>query len=59
MKEKYYPRRMRTGWCVAHEICTAGIRIERYGVRYKTYHEAFVAAKEMNSKQSPNEVATI
>ena len=26
----YYPRKMRTGWCVAHEVTAAGVTIERY-----------------------------
>lgn len=58
MKEKYYPRRMRTGWCVAHDICAAGVKIERYGEKCKTYSKAFVAAKQMNSKQLPNKAIT-
>ena len=26
----YYPRKMRIGWCVAHEVTAAGVKIERY-----------------------------
>lgn len=51
----YYPRKMRVGWCVAHEILIAGTKIERYGVCYKTYKEAYCAAEKMNSDQSPIE----
>ena len=47
----YYPRKMRTGWCVAHEVTAAGITIERYGIRCRTYAEAFNRAEEMNLEQ--------
>ena len=30
---QYYPRKMRRGWCVAHEVTAAGVTIERYGIR--------------------------
>lgn len=36
----YYPRKMRTGWCVAHEVTAAGVTIERYGIHCQTYAEA-------------------
>lgn len=48
---QYYPRKMRTGWCVAHEVTAAGITIERYGIRCQTYAEAYRRAEEMNQKQ--------
>lgn len=48
---RYYPRKMRTGWCVAHEVTAAGITIERYGIRCRTYAEAFNRAEEMNLEQ--------
>ena len=35
----YYPRKMRTGWCVAHEVTAAGVTIERYGIHCQTYAE--------------------
>lgn len=47
----YYPRKMRTGWCVAHEVTAAGITIERYGIRCRTYAEAYRRAEEMNLEQ--------
>ena len=37
----YYPRKMRTGWCVAHEVTAAGVTIERYGIHCQTYAEAY------------------
>lgn len=49
----YYPRKMRVGWCVAHEFVTADAKVERYGARYKTYQEAYRAAEKLNSDQSP------
>lgn len=47
----YYPRKMRTGWCVAHEVTAAGVTIERYGIRCQTYVEAYRRAEVMNRKQ--------
>ena len=47
----YYPRKMRTGWCVAHEVTAAGITIERYGIHCQTYAEAYRRAEVMNRKQ--------
>lgn len=44
----YYPRKMRTGWCVAHEVIAAGVTIERYGIHCQTYAEAFRRAEVMN-----------
>lgn len=49
----YYPRKMRTGWCVAHEVTAAGTTIERYGIRCQTYTEAYRRAEVMNRKQQP------
>lgn len=47
----YYPRKMRRGWCVAHEVTAAGVTIERYGIRCQTYAEAYRRAEEMNREQ--------
>ncbi len=47
----YYPRKMRTGWCVAHEVTAAGVTIERYGIRCQTYAEAYHRAEVMNREQ--------
>lgn len=41
----YYPRKMRTGWCVAHEVTAAGVTIERYGIHCQTYAEAYRRAE--------------
>lgn len=51
LKTLYYPRKMRTGWCVAHEVTAAGVTIERYGVKCRTYAEAFDRAERMNRQQ--------
>ena len=47
----YYPRKMRRGWCVAHEVTAAGVTIERYGIRCQTYAEAYHRAEVMNREQ--------
>lgn len=47
----YYPRKMRRGWCVAHEVTAAGVTIERYGIRCQTYAEAYHRAEVMNRKE--------
>lgn len=47
----YYPRKMRRGWCVAHEVTAAGVTIERYGIRCQTYAEAYRRAEVMNRKE--------
>lgn len=57
LKTLYYPRKMRTGWCVAHEVTAAGVTIERYGVKCRTYAEAFDRAERMNREQ-PDAVGT-
>lgn len=44
----HYPRKMRVGWCVAHEVTACGVAIERYGVKYSTYGEALKNADRMN-----------
>lgn len=49
---KYYPRKMRTGYCVAHHITAMGVTIERYGAKYRTYSEAFDAAERMNREEA-------
>ena len=51
----YYPRRMRAGWCVAHEIIAAGVKMERFGTKYRTYREAYEAAERMNGNQLPGD----
>ena len=48
----YYPRKMRTGWCVAHEVTAAGVTIERYGIHCQTYAEAYRRAEVMSEKVS-------
>lgn len=48
---QYYPRKMRRGWCVAHEVTAAGVTIERYGIHCQTYAEAYRRAEVMNQKQ--------
>ncbi|QNL41003.1 MULTISPECIES: hypothetical protein [Bacteroides] len=48
---QYYPRKMRRGWCVAHEVTAAGVTIERYGIRCQTYAEAYHRAEVMNREQ--------
>lgn len=47
----YYPRKMRRGWCVAHEVTAAGVTIERYGIHCQTYAEAYRRAEVMNRKR--------
>lgn len=49
----YYPRRMRVEWCVAHEVTAAGVTIERYGIKCRTYAEAYKRADKMNREQLP------
>ena len=48
---QYYPRKMRRGWCVAHEVTAAGVTIERYRIRCQTYAEAYHRAEVMNREQ--------
>ena len=48
---QYYPRKMRRGLCVAHEVTAAGVTIERYGIRCQTYAEAYHRAEVMNREQ--------
>lgn len=45
---RYYPRKMRRGWCVAHTVTACGVAVERFGVRCCTYAEAFGRADKMN-----------
>ncbi|WP_195209815.1 MULTISPECIES: hypothetical protein [Bacteroides] len=52
---KYYPRKMRRGWCVAHEVTACGVKIERFGVRCATYAEAFSRAERMNREEVAHE----
>lgn len=49
-KTVYYPRKMRTGWCVAHEVSACGVTIERYGMKSQTYAEALRKAEKMNAE---------
>ena len=49
---KYYPRKMAHGWCVAHRITACGATIERFGVKYRTYREAFERAERMNREEA-------
>lgn len=49
---KYYPRKMAHGWCVAHRITACGATIERFGVKYRTYREAFERAECMNREEA-------
>lgn len=48
---RYYPRKMRRGWCVAHEVTVCGVKIERFGVNCPTYAEAFGRADRMNREE--------
>lgn len=48
---KYYPRKMRSGWCVAHHVTACGITIERFGAKSSTYREAFERAERMNREE--------
>ena len=47
----YYPRKMRRGWCVAHEVTAAGVTIERYGIHCQTYAEAYRRAEVMMNRE--------
>lgn len=49
---KYYPRKMRRGWCVAHEVKACGVAIECFGTRCGTYAEAFSRAEKMNREEA-------
>lgn len=49
---KYYPRKMRRGWCVAHQVKVCGVAIERFGVKCVTYAEAFGRAEVMNREEA-------
>lgn len=49
---RYYPRKMRKGWCVAHLVTVMGATIERFGVKYGTYPEAFKAAQDINKAEA-------
>lgn len=49
---RYYPRKMRRGWCVAHTVTACGVAIERFGVRCCTYAEAFGRADRMNREEA-------
>lgn len=55
---KYYPRKMRRGWCVAHEVTACGVKIERFGVKCPTYAEAFNRADKMNREEAAAPEAT-
>lgn len=49
---RYYPRKMRRGWCVAHRVSVCGVDIERFGVNCATYAEAFDRADRMNREEA-------
>lgn len=49
---KYYPRKMRKGWCVAHQVNVCGVAIERFGVKCGTYAEAFGRAEVLNREEA-------
>ena len=53
----YYPRKMRIGWCVAHEVTAAGVKIERYGIKCRTYAEAFDRAAKLNNENRAGKAA--
>lgn len=55
---KYYPRKMRRGWCVAHRVSVCGVAIERFGVNCATYAEAFDRADRMNREETAAPEAT-
>lgn len=55
---RYYPRKMRRGWCVAHEVTVCGVPIERFGVACPTYAEAFKRADRMNREEAAAPEAT-
>ena len=39
---------------MAHEVTAAGVTIERYGIKCRTYTEAFNRAEVMNREQQPS-----
>ena len=45
-KVLYYPRKMRTGWCVAHEVTAAGVTIERYGIKCRSDEPGTIGGNE-------------
>ena len=53
----YYPRKMRIRWCVAHEVTAAGVKIERYGIKCRTYVEAFDRAAKLNNENRAGKAA--
>lgn len=55
---RYYPRKMRRGWCVAHRVSVCGVAIERFGVNCPTYAEAFSRADRMNREEAAVPEAT-
>lgn len=55
---KYYPRKMRSGWCVAHHVTACGITIERFGIKFPNYREAFERAERMNREEAGKEFST-
>ena len=55
---RYYPRKMRRGWCVAHRVSVCGVAIERFGVNCPTYAEAFSRADRMNREEAAAPEAT-
>ena len=55
---RYYPRKMRRGWCVAHRVSVCGVAIERFGVNCPAYAEAFSRADRMNREEAAAPEAT-
>ena len=53
---KYYPRKMAHGWCVAHYVTVLGVRIEHFGAKSQSYHEAFERAERMNREEAATEL---
>lgn len=47
-KPYYYPRKMRTGWCVCLVRSIMGIDVERYGTRCAQYADALQRCDELN-----------
>ena len=47
---------MRIGWCAGHEV-TAQRKIERYGIKCRTYAEAFDRAAKLNNENRAGKAA--
>ena len=44
-------------WCVAQEVTAAGVKIERYGIKCRTYAEAFDRAAKLNNENRAGKAA--